>query len=146
MGPGRHLESLRTLTSLLVPIRRTGSVVRRARGTPGRNWSWVMSMPRDKRHSAARGLTRGFTLVELLVVIGIIALLISILMPVLGKVRESANRIKCSSNQRQLMLAFIMYSQEDKRGMYTWPYNGVDDSFELLYPSYMNNLELVVCP
>jgi prepilin-type N-terminal cleavage/methylation domain-containing protein len=68
----------------------------------------------------------GFTLVELLVVIGIIALLISILLPTLANARRSAIRTQCLSNQRQLALALQMYATQFRRGNFPPQLKGVD--------------------
>lgn len=64
--------------------------------------------------SVRRSNRRAFTLVELLVVIGIIALLISILLPSLTAARRQADRIKCLSSLKQLHLAYVQYATEYK--------------------------------
>lgn len=73
----------------------------------------------DEHHRYPRATTpanrprrAGFTLVELLVVIGIIGLLIAILVPTLAKAREAANRTKCLSNLRQLGTALFAYATQ----------------------------------
>jgi prepilin-type processing-associated H-X9-DG protein len=65
-----------------------------------------------------------FTLVELLVVIGIIALLISILLPALNRARENANRITCTSNLRQIGQALMIYINQSKGMIPVAPMSG----------------------
>lgn len=71
---------------------------------------------RSKSESCRAGANcRGFTLIELLVVIAVIALLIGILLPALGKARESARTLKCTVNQRQVVTALVAYSNDYKQ-------------------------------
>jgi prepilin-type N-terminal cleavage/methylation domain-containing protein/prepilin-type processing-associated H-X9-DG protein len=69
--------------------------------------------------SSARRKRHAFTLVELLVVIGIIAVLISVLLPALSKARGRAQTVSCASNLRQIVQACVNYTVESK-GSYPW--------------------------
>jgi prepilin-type N-terminal cleavage/methylation domain-containing protein len=83
-----------------------------------------------------RANLRGFSLVELLVVIGIIALLIGVLLPALGKAREQGNKVKCLSNMRQVGMQLLIYSQHWDGCMFP-PGRGDDKPIQERWPNYV---------
>jgi prepilin-type N-terminal cleavage/methylation domain-containing protein/prepilin-type processing-associated H-X9-DG protein len=88
-------------------------------------------------HGGSMKKIRGFTLVELLVVIGIIALLVGILLPALTKARDQANTVACSSNMRQFYQLWVMYADDFQQSAIPCsiapPTGSVNDWFEYSY-------------
>ncbi len=88
---------------------------------------------------------RAFTLIELLVVVAIISILAAILFPVFAKVREKARQSACSSNEKQLGLAIIMYAQDGDELLP--PTQATDNTlWPTLLDPYVKSNRLRVCP
>jgi len=100
-----------------------------------------MNAPGSHRHSRCRG----FTLVELLVVISIIGLLIGLSVPALSKARENARRTKCLSNVRQLRIALQMYADSHDGRVPPRDYDAGAVWVDRLEPYYASR-KLLRCP
>lgn len=99
---------------------------------------------------------KGFTLIELLVVIAIIAILAAILFPVFQKVRENARRTTCASNQKQIGLGTMQYTQDYDEsivpgalqvpGLVDWQGDGADVNWRALIYPYTKSAGIYRCP
>src|SRR4051794_12458706 len=112
-----------------------------------------------------RRLSRGFTLVELLVVVGIIALLVAILLPALTRAREQAQRVACGSQLHQFHIALVMYANDNHGWLpiacanpgggtcndtqeypFTAGGNSYTSNFVELFPTYLSTKRIFLCP
>src|SRR2546427_5087487 len=80
--------------------------------------------PMTRGPSSFQAARQAFTLVELLVVIATIAILAALLLPALGKAKESARRTECASNLRQILLAALMYADVNDDRLPAQPTDG----------------------
>lgn len=112
------------------------------------------AIPSKRRHP--RGSPEGFTIVELLIIVGIISVLVAILLPMLARAREMASRVQCTSNLRQIAAASVAYAA-DNDGMFPEPFNWLYNSVTVVPTSqqqamtgelwpYLKDLRPYHCP
>lgn len=91
----------------------------------------------------------GFSLVELMLTVGVAALLVSILLPGLRGAAEASRKASCMNNLKQLHLAMRIFADENSTGL--WPAKAPSQEnfmfeFDSVYPEYLDSLEVLFCP
>lgn len=96
---------------------------------------------------------RGFVLIELMIVIDVIVILFAMLLPALSRARESARRVACLNNLRQMMLGIKTYTPDYDEWYPTSAGPGKEINVErhyrdlgILYPAYITSLDVFTCP
>ncbi len=89
---------------------------------------------------------KGFTLIEILVVIAIIAILAAILFPVFQKVREKARQAACMSNENQMGLALLQYNQDNDELLPNRKNEGGHYNWKTYINPYVKSTQVWVCP
>ena len=123
--------------------------------------SWSGPRVRKSRVHRRGNAGRGFTLVELLVVVGVVTILVALLMPALSRARDHARRAACLSNMRTLTAAWLLYAQNNRGrlcgavpgpvgrpGFHDWVAAGPDEVAlrDGVLWSYVNNAAAYRCP
>jgi prepilin-type N-terminal cleavage/methylation domain-containing protein/prepilin-type processing-associated H-X9-DG protein len=94
---------------------------------------------------------RGFSLVELLVVVGIIALLLGLLMPALNRAKTRADAVRCQTNLHAIYQGLLMYANDHGGWMYPALHRAVENPKETMWPVYVFtppvwNPPFMICP
>lgn len=85
-------------------------------------------------------------MVEMLTVITIIVILVALILAMISTGRERGRRIGCLNNLRQLMQASLMYADDDAEGNLSTAIHDTNDVLSFLYPTYVANLNVFICP